>query len=120
VVVFKETSIFQRAGNLWYYLEADGDVVYDGESMSDAFDSPERQEAIAKGYADREQKRASSSSSSSGKKSSSPAPPAAVAAATETETKKAAPLPPPASKKAASESSSDDEMDKLRSALMDM
>lgn len=131
VVVFKENSIFQKAGNLWYYVEADGDVAYEGDSLADAFDSPERQEAIAKGYADREKKCASSNLSSnkgsskesntegSAKPSSPPALTAPVAKAAETE--EAAPPPAPAAKKeAAPEPGSADEMDKLRSALMDM
>ena len=127
VVVFKENSIFQKAGNLWYYVEADGDVAYEGDSMADAFDSPERQAAIAQGYADREKNRANKSSSSSSSNKSStegsakppaPPPPATAPAAKAAEIEQAAP-PPPAAKKEA-EPGSADEMDKLRSALMDM
>jgi len=108
-------------------VEADGDVAYEGDSMADAFDSPERQEAIAQGYADREKNRVNSknsSSSSSSKESSTegsakPSSPAVVTpVAKAAETEQAA--PPPAAAKKEAESGFAGEMDKLRSALMDM
>jgi hypothetical protein len=54
VVVFQETSIFQKVKDLWYYVEADGDVTYAGDSMADRFDSAARQAAIAQGKASRQ------------------------------------------------------------------